>query len=256
MLFRGRASELLRAVREGRLLRYERCELGGDPEVVVRVPVTPRSVASGRDRATLEPKTMTAPEVNWSAFYAALHGYVAARVRSASDADDLVHLILERAMGKSVGVEIFNAPGWLFGIARNAVADHYRAQARALLTEAEALHASTPLGSTDEERREVLGCMEPLLATLPPETARLLRWCDMEDRSMSSIAGELGITLSAAKSRVQRARKEFVRVTRECCAITVDARGRVTELTPKNKSAAVDCASSDTCCEAEPRKTS
>ena len=53
---------------------------------------------------------------------------------------------------------------------------------------------------------------------------------------------ELGITLTAAKSRVQRARKDFVKTTRDCCAITVDARGRVTDLTPRNVPKAIECA--------------
>jgi RNA polymerase sigma-70 factor (ECF subfamily) len=237
------ASELLRAFRQGRLLRPERVEHPAHQGADMRMPVMVDAPA----------KTS---EVDWSAFYAALHGFVAARVRSASDVDDLVHVILERAMSKSADAEIQNAPGWLFGIARNAVADHYRAEARALIRDAEALDASAPLGSSEDERGEVLGCMAPLLASLPTDSARLLRWADMEDRTMQAIAGELGITLTAAKSRVQRARKEFVKATRDCCAITVDARGRVTSLTPKNHPPAVECEPSGSCCPTDTRKSS
>jgi RNA polymerase sigma-70 factor (ECF subfamily) len=197
-----------------------------------------------------------ATDLDWSAFYARLQGFVATRVRTASDIDDLVQLILERAMSKSVGAEIHNAPGWLFGIARNAVADHFRAQARALITDADTLDAAAPLGTSDEERMAVIGCMEPLLAILPADTARLLRWADMEDRTMQSIADELGITMTAAKSRVQRARKEFVKTTRECCAITVDARGRVTNLTPKKNRSAVECVPVESCCPSDSRNCS
>ena len=221
----------------------------------MRMPVT-QAVDSARapGRGTLADEPMARSEVDWSAFYAQLRGFVAARVHNASDADDLAHLILERAMAKSTAAEVHNAPGWLFGIARNAIADHYRAQARALIGSADALEAAGPLGATDEERVEVIACMEPLLATLPAETARLLRWADMEDRPMAAIANELGITLTAAKSRVQRARKEFVKTTRDCCAITLDARGRVTGLTPKNNSSAVECDPSGSCCPSDPRK--
>jgi RNA polymerase sigma-70 factor (ECF subfamily) len=60
---------------------------------------------------------------------------------------------------------------------------------------------------------------------------------------MHAIAADLGISLTAAKSRVQRARQAFVKTTSECCAITVDARGRVTDLTPKQTSRAIECAS-------------
>ncbi len=187
---------------------------------------------------------MPSPSLDWSVFYSQLHGFVASRVRSASDVDDLVQLILERAMSKVPSADIENVAGWLVGIARNAIADHYRAQARSLTAAADALEAVTePIGSTDEERALVIACMQPLLDTLPADLAQLLRWADMEGRSMQSIADELGIGLSATKSRVQRARKEFVKVTSACCAITVDARGRVTDLTPRNTDKAIECAS-------------
>jgi RNA polymerase sigma-70 factor (ECF subfamily) len=185
---------------------------------------------------------------DWSAFYARVRAFVASRVRHSSDVDDLVHLIFERAIAKSTGVEIESTTGWLFGIARNAVADHFRAQAQTLIAEAATLEAEPPLGESEQERQAVFACMEPLLAALPASSAQLLRWADMEGRSMRAIASELDISLTAAKSRVQRARKDFVQTTRDCCAITLDARGRVTDLTPKNNPAAVACAVSAACC--------
>lgn len=191
---------------------------------------------------------MVPSEPDWSAFYERLRTFVAARVRVAADTDDLVHLILERAIERGQSTHIDNAPGWLFGIARNAIADHYRARARALISDAEALEAAAPLGSSDEERAAVIRCMEPLLATLPDASAQLLRWADMEDRPMQAIADDLGISLTAAKSRVQRARKDFVKTTRHCCAITVDARGRVTDLTPRSNTTAIECDDSTSCC--------
>lgn len=184
---------------------------------------------------------MTAPNIDWSAFYAPLHAFVSRRVHSSADADDLVQLILERAMAKAQSAQLDNVARWLFGIARNAVADHYRARARLLEHVADELEAAPALGETDAERAEVIACMEPLLNALPGAESQLLRWADMQGRSMQSIAEELGVSLTAAKSRVQRARKEFIRVTRHCCAITMDARGRVTHLTPRSFRHALDC---------------
>jgi RNA polymerase sigma-70 factor (ECF subfamily) len=182
-------------------------------------------------------------DVEWSQLYTQLHRFVSARVRSASDANDLVQVILERAMSKAPEVEVDNIAGWLFGIARNAVVDHYRAQARAFQRAADALEASAvPPAETDEERRSVIACMEPLLDTMNRADSQLLRWADMEGRPLQSIADELGISLTATKSRVQRARKAFVKTTRECCAITRDARGRVTSLTPRPHSCPIECA--------------
>jgi len=186
--------------------------------------------------------------MDWSELYGQLHAYVASRLRGAPETDDVVQRIMERAIEKSADTEIDNAPAWLFGIARNAIADHYRAQARALAVQADLVEQEAPLGDSDQERAAVLACMEPLLQTLPAESAQLLAWADMQERSMQAIADQLGITLTAAKSRVQRARKEFVKATRQCCAIAVDARGRVTALTPKRHApCAAACPPSNDC---------
>jgi RNA polymerase sigma-70 factor (ECF subfamily) len=194
--------------------------------------------------------------IDWTAFYERLRAYVAARIRNGADVDDLVQRILERAVSKAAGADIESTAGWLFGIARNAVADHYREQARTLLAAADRMEAAEPMGSSEDERTAVLACMRPLLDALPKETARLLRWADMEGRSMQSIAGELDISLTAAKSRVQRARKDFVRLTSDCCAITLDARGRVTDLTPRDGDTAVDCPACASGCSNDDRAAS
>jgi RNA polymerase sigma-70 factor (ECF subfamily) len=186
---------------------------------------------------------MTFPSTNWSLFYDQLHRFVATRVSASADVDDLVQVILERAIAKSRDTEVESSVGWLFGIARNAVTDHYRARGRSLahaIEELEDVVSSTQ--DSAEERAAVIACMEPLLDSIPTESARLLRWADMHGRSMQSIGDELGISLTAAKSRVQRARKEFFDATRACCAITVDARSRVTDLTPR-RGCATGCSS-------------
>jgi RNA polymerase sigma-70 factor (ECF subfamily) len=196
---------------------------------------------------------MTSSKTDWSIFYEQLHGYVAARVRGASDTDDIVQLVLERAMQKEPDADIGNVAGWLFAIARNAIADYYRGQARTLVAAADQLEADAvvqPLGSSDEERSRVVACIAPLLDILDHADAQLLRWADMEGWSMQAIADNLDLSLTAAKSRVQRARKAFVKTTRECCAITRDARGRVVQLTPHSIPRALACAA---CVDRDPK---
>jgi RNA polymerase sigma-70 factor (ECF subfamily) len=199
---------------------------------------------------------MTGFDIDWAAFYNRLHAFVAARIRNDADVDDLVQRILERAVSKGASTEVENTAGWLFGIARNAIADHYREQARTLMAAADALDATEHLGTSEDERSAVLACMRPLLDSLPQDTAQLLQWADMEGRTMQSIADKLGISLTAAKSRVQRARKDFVKVTSDCCAITIDARGRVTDLSRRERTRAADCPPCASSCSSNDRKSS
>ena len=170
----------------------------------------------------------------WSSFYDQIRRFVSARVSSSSDVDDLAQSILERAIAKSPSTEVDSALGWLFGIARNAIADHYRSRARSLSRAADEIaELESPLGDSDQERAEVVACIEPLLDAVPPETAQLLRWADMQGRSMRAISDDLQISLTATKSRVQRARKELLDAMKECCALSLDARKRVLALAPR-----------------------
>ena len=109
--------------------------------------------APGSDKSS----AMTDTPPGWSDFYARLRGFVVARVGDKADVDDLVQLVLERAIARSAGAEpIENTMAWLLAIARNAIADHYRARARALSSAAAQLdeEAGSP-PPTEEGRREV-----------------------------------------------------------------------------------------------------
>jgi RNA polymerase sigma-70 factor, ECF subfamily len=184
---------------------------------------------------------MTSPSRDWSSFYSQLRGFVATRVPAPADVDDLVQVVLERALRRAPA-ELDNVAAWLFGVARNAVADYYREHARLSLAVAEAIEADeapAPIGDVD--RSVVLACMEPLLTSLSREDAQLLRWADMQERSIQTIASDLGISLTAAKSRVQRARKAFVKATRACCVVSQDTRGRVIGLNPRSAARIEDC---------------
>jgi RNA polymerase sigma-70 factor, ECF subfamily len=173
---------------------------------------------------------------DWSAFYGQLHRFVAVRVRDAADTDDLVQLILERAVSKRPrDGEVESVAAWLFAIARNAVLDHQRAEQR---NRTAALRQDQPIlepaaGADSRDRDEVLACVRPMLDGLPEDARQLLEWADVEERPLQTIAAALGISLTATKSRVQRARRSFVEITQRCCTVTLDARGRVNELSPR-----------------------
>ncbi len=188
--------------------------------------------ATGRP---LTPEELARPD--WSVFYEQLRRFVAVRVRDAVETDDLVQLILERAVSKRPrDGQVENAAAWLFAIARHAVLDHQRAQRRNRTGSLQEDHEPTlepAAGAATRDREEVLACVRPMLEGLPEDARQLLEWADVEERPLQGIADELGISLTATKSRVQRARRSFVELTRRCCTVTLDARGRVNELSPR-----------------------
>jgi RNA polymerase sigma-70 factor (ECF subfamily) len=61
-----------------------------------------------------------------------------------------------------------------------------------------------------------------------PETYREpVRLYELEGVSQREIASRLGLSLSAAKSRIQRGRTKLIDLIHDCCTFELDARGNV-----------------------------
>jgi RNA polymerase sigma-70 factor (ECF subfamily) len=115
--------------------------------------------------------------------------------------------------------------GWIWQIARNALADHYRARP---LTPDDP--SAEPAPDDDAGPDDALTGLATWLAgaidALPPRYGDALRQTEIEGRTMREAAGALGVSVSAVKSRVQRGRALLRARLLRCCAVEVDARRR------------------------------
>jgi RNA polymerase sigma-70 factor (ECF subfamily) len=225
-----RAGGVLRAGGEGGVLRP-----GGRGRL--RVPVTQAVTNPGRAAA---PAPAVA-EAAWAAYRAELLAFVRRRVDDADAAEDLVHDVLARALVPGGGPrDAARLRPWLFQVMRNALVDHYRARRphRPLPDD-----LAAPDGdAAGETRAELARCMAPLLRALPAGHRDAVRMSEMEGRPQREVAAALGISLSGAKSRVQRGRARLDALLHACCRIERDARGGARDFEPRAE-AACGCAS-------------
>jgi len=84
-----------------------------------------------------------------------------------------------------------------------------------------------PPESDESAEQELAGCLAPLLATLQPRYRQALTLAEVEGLPQREIAAREGLSLSGAKSRVQRARRMLHEALVSCCQIEVDRRGGV-----------------------------
>jgi RNA polymerase sigma-70 factor, ECF subfamily len=128
---------------------------------------------------------------------------------------------------------------WLFRIARSVVTDHLRRRR----DHAPLDHADEP--STEEPEinlnAELAGSFRTLMASMPTEYREALELTEMEGLSQKELAARTGLSISGAKSRVQRARKMFEEIVRACCDFEVDRRGNVVACAPKNAAPCKRC---------------
>lgn len=127
---------------------------------------------------------------------------------------------------------------WLYLIARNAIIDHYRKN-RGTSPLPELLLAEPPKDSP--EVCELKDALRQMIEGLPDTYREAIVLTEFEGLSQRELAARLGITLSGAKSRVQRARGQLKQMLLGCCQFEFDRRGGVIDCRPRAKDGCRDC---------------
>lgn len=159
-------------------------------------------------------------------FDAGLRSFVAARVRDPDAAEDVVqdvYLKIQSRIGTLADEEKVGA--WVYRVARNAVYDFYRT--RKPTQELDELPAATLDPTEDGMEQRLSATVRGMLDGLPPEQQIALYLTEYEGVTQKDLAGELGISVSGAKSRVQRTRARLKTLLLDCCHFGLDRRGKV-----------------------------
>ena len=72
-----------------------------------------------------------------------------------------------------------------------------------------------------------------MVASLPRGYRQAIELAELEGLPQRVVAERLGLSLSGAKSRVQRGRAQLRDVVEACCAVELDGRNRVIDLRPQ-----------------------
>ncbi len=166
-----------------------------------------------------------------------LRRYAAKRVRP-ENVDDVVQDILLRMHERAAELrEEEKLAGWAFRIAKSVVTDHHRRAGSLpkLGTPDELACAGHDPPDDGNENEVVAGWLLPLVALLPDEYAEALEVCDLGGVEQRVYAERKGLSISGAKSRVQRGRRMVEELVRACCDLEQDVRGNVIGVTRRGR---------------------
>lgn len=175
----------------------------------------------------------------WNDFAARLGQFIRARVADPAAAEDILQDVFVKIQAK---IDQLKDPSklqsWLFLLARNAIIDHYRA--RKDTTEIpETLPAELP--ERDDEADGLKASFRRMIDSLPEPYREAIRLTEFENLTQKQLAERLGISLSGAKSRVQRGREQLKEMLHECCTFEFDRRGKVIECEPRERQSCREC---------------
>lgn len=178
-------------------------------------------------------------EASYRALRSEVQRFVSHRVRDEALAEDLVQDVLLRMHTRASELrDVSKMAAWARSIALHAIVDHSRRRRETPGVDEARVEAEIP---DDEPLDELVASWLPsMLALLPEEHAAAVRAADLEGKSMREIADGAGISVSGAKSRVQRGRKMLEQQLRACCELDVDRRGHVRDVRRKSGSCACE----------------
>lgn len=174
----------------------------------------------------------------WSRLNEDLRRFIRRRVSDEHVAEDLLQETFLRIHRHAARLnDADRLAAWVYQIARNAIHDHYRrvSGAAAALTDA-ALVDEAPAAA--EERSACAGCradqwLDEMIRQLPAKHQEAVRLCEVQGLSQQEVADRLGLSLSGAKSRIQRGRAMLKGILEQCCTLEFDRRGNVLDYDPK-----------------------
>lgn len=181
----------------------------------------------------------------WHEFAGKLGQFIRARVSDPATAEDLlqdVFVKIQKRLGQLQ--DPAKLEGWIYLIARNAIIDYYRTR-RDAVEVPETLPAEPD--TNDGEIEELKASFRRMIYSLPEPYRDAIVLTELDGLTQQELANRLGISLSGAKSRVQRGRAQLKQMLDECCAFEFDRRGKVIGCEPRAREVCAECNS--------PRKT-
>lgn len=168
----------------------------------------------------------------WKTLNSDLRKFIFSRVRNDDDTDDIMQELYIK-IHDNIGTlkDSVKIKSWIYKIAVNLITDHFR------LKERERSNYFRPELEQVKESRKLMDIavmdMIKFMDNLPEDYCEALCLTEIEGLSQKEYALKKGISYSAAKSRVQRARAMLRDLLMQCCHYSFDSYGTVIDIQPR-----------------------
>jgi len=166
----------------------------------------------------------------WLEYKNGLKYYIFKKVKNKEIANDLSHEVLMKVYNSCCSnIKIKNVRSWMFQIAHNTTIDYLKKQNK--------FTNNVPENYDDDDYnvfQEANEIIKPLMQLLPEKYAIPLHLSDIEEFKQKEVAQKLNLSLTATKSRIQRARNLLKEKIIECGNVEKDEKGNLISLEIKS----------------------
>ncbi len=162
-------------------------------------------------------------------FHTRLKRFILTKVSDEDTADDILQDVFLKVHAKIDELkDVSKLESWLYQITRNAIIDYYRTKKQSHSLPAEIIEEET----TETPVQKLSVGINTFINQLPEEYRTAIIMSEIEGITQAEVAKRLGISVSGAKSRVQRGRKKLKELLFECCHFEFDKFGAVIDYYP------------------------
>ncbi|MDD4170024.1 MAG: RNA polymerase sigma factor SigZ [Desulfotomaculaceae bacterium] len=172
----------------------------------------------------------------WEDFSTPLKNYIKKRIPNELDSDDVLQEVFIR-IHNNIGslMDDNKIHAWIYRITRNTIADYYRKHDK-VFPSAELSEELTDEFEEDQSfNGEISACLRTMIDQLPEKYKQAIIITEFQNVTQKELSQKMGISLSGAKSRVQRAKEKLKEMLLDCCYLELDRRGNVIDYKHKSE---------------------
>jgi len=175
---------------------------------------------------------MPTTEYIWSSFHRQLLAFIKHTLKDEHKSRDVLQdVFIKIHLKKDTLQHEQKLSSWVWQITRNTLLDHIRTQKN--LTE-----LTDTLSAPESEPNlniRFAPCLHPFAEQLPKIDREAIMMVDFGGLPQKKFAEREALSYSAAKSRVQRARKKLKELFLSCCQVPVDRYGNILDVATEKK---------------------
>jgi len=166
----------------------------------------------------------------WNEFSQRLRAFILSRVSDPDDADDILQDVFVKLHTHIDTLrDEDRLTAWLYQIARNTITSHYRDRGRTVPVPKTLAVEDEPF--ENDARDRIAASLKAMVEYLPAKYRHAVVLSELEGVPQHEVADRLGLSLSGAKSRVQRGRDMLRAALLDCCHFEFDRAGRLIDYT-------------------------
>ncbi len=175
----------------------------------------------------------------WEELSLALRSFISRRISDSSQTEDILQDVFIKIHSNiDLLKENTKIRSWVYQIARNTIIDYYRKQKIKLedideipLEDEKALNDINNMIELEPAQKVAAG-LRGMIDDLPEKYSQALYLVEFEGLTQVELADKLGISVSGAKSRVQRGRQLLKDSLMKCCHFELDRYGAIINIHP------------------------